>query len=299
MKRYCQLWDAIFREAEGVGAGGAPSGGGAPNPGAASGGKPAGEGGGGNGEGNDSSGSPGLVQLAAGNGEPGKTGGEGAAAGGASDPGGAPAAYWPEGLPDTLNELKGANDRETIEKLTGHLKDAPRAPEKPDGYTVALPEEFTKRFGDLSDDDVMPIWRQVAHKNGLTDAQFNGAISELYTELSERGLIDEPINPQSELEKLMPKHGDAASRTAQASARINGVASTIDGLVTRKWLTKTEGNIVLALAARADGVVALEKLFKAAGQNGLQGGGTADPHNGLSQHERQMRSMFPSMNQGK
>ena len=203
------------------------------------------------------------------------------------------APFWPEGLPETLSGFKGANDRETIEKLAGHLKDAPKAPAKPDDYKLALPDEFTKRFGDLSKDEVLPIWRQVAHKNGLNEQQFNGAIAELYTELSTKGLLDESIDVMAELDKLAPKHGDPVQRKAQASARINGVANTITGIVTRGVLSKAEGNMVMALAARADGVVTLEKLFKTMGEHGLQGGGEggAQP----SEHERAMRSMFPSM----
>jgi hypothetical protein len=179
------------------------------------------------------------------------------------------ASYWPEGLPETFAGFKGQTDRETIDKLTGELKGQPRAPEKPDDYKLALPEEFTKRFGDLSKDEVLPIWRQVAHKNGLTDQQFNGAISELYGEMLTKGLIEEPIDVGAELEKLAPKSGDPVSRKAQASARINGVANNVNGMVTRGVLSRTEGNMVLALAARAEGVVALEKLFKAAGEHGL------------------------------
>jgi hypothetical protein len=67
-------------------------------------------------------------------------------------------AYWPEGLPETLAGFKGATDRETIDKLAGELKGLPRAPAKPDDYKLSLPEAFTKRYGDLSNDEVMPIW---------------------------------------------------------------------------------------------------------------------------------------------
>lgn len=282
MRSNRQPWTMIFREADGSGAGGASGG-----DGASAGGERASDTGG------AGSATPDLVKAAAEN-KP--ANGQNSAQGGGSDPAGAAAAYWPEGLPETLSGLKGANDRETIDKLAGHLKDAPRAPEKPDGYKLALPEEFTKRFGDLSGDEVLPIWRQVAHKNGLTDQQFNGAISELYAELSDKGLIDEPIDVMAKLEKLAPKHGDPVTRKAQASARINGVASSVDGLVNRGIFSKTEGNMLLSLAARADGVVVLEKLFKAASEHGRQGGGQdAGGGKAQTQHERAMRSMFPTM----
>lgn len=275
------MWAMPFFNAEGVGGGGgAPGGAGAP----AGGGTPGAGSQGGSAE-------PDLVRAAA---EAGG-GGQGGTGTGGNNQGGAAASYWPEGLPETLAGFKGANDRETIEKLAGHLKDAPRPPSKPDGYKVELPAEFTKRFGDLAKDPVLPIWREVAHKNGLSDAQFNGAISELYAKLSEEGLLDEPIDVMAELDKLAPKHGDPVQRKAQASARINGVANTINGLVSRQVLNRAEGNMVLSLAARADGVAMLEKLFKAiGGEHGLQGGGNPAPN--VSEHEQRMRAMFPSMN---
>jgi hypothetical protein len=260
--------------AEGVGGGGAPGGAGAPV-------------GGGTQEGGSAG--PDLVKAAADAGAGEQSGSES----GGSGQGAAAAAYWPEGLPETLNTFKGANDRETIEKLAGHLRDVPEPPAKPDDYKLALPEAFTKRFGDLSKDAVLPIWRQVAHKNGLNEAQFNGAIAELYSELSTQGLLDEPIDVMAELDKLAPKHGDPVQRKAQASARINGVAGNINGLVARGTLTRSEGNIVLALAATAEGVMTLEKLFKSMGEHGLQGGGQPTPQ--ISDHERGMRALFPSM----
>lgn len=262
--------------AEGVGGGGAPGGAGAP------------AGGGTQNAGAQSAG-PDLVKAAA---EAGAGAQSGSGSGGNSQAAAA-AAYWPEGLPETLSGFKGANDRETIEKLAGHLRDAPKPPGKPEEYKLALPEAFTKRFGDLSKDEVVPIWRQVAHKNGLNEAQFNGAIAELYSELSTKGLLDEPIDVMAELDKLAPKHGDPVQRKAQASARINGVANTINGMVTRQVLSRSEGNIVMALAATAEGVTTLEKVFKAMGEHGLQGGGQPTPS--VSEHEQRMRSMFPTM----
>jgi hypothetical protein len=273
-----QFWLAPFWNAEGGGAG-AAGGGGAP----AGGGNPGASGGGGGA-------APDLVRAAAENPPPG-----GQQSSGQTPPGGgSAAAYWPEGLPETFAGFKGANDRETIDKLSGHLRDQPHAPEKPDGYKLQLSPDFVKRYGDLANDEVVPIWRQIAHKNGLTETQFNGAISELYSELSSKGLIDEPIDVGAEFEKLMPKHGDPVSRKAQASARINGVANTITGLVNRQILSKAEGNMVLSLAARSEGVIALEKLFKTLGEHGLQGGGEPGGQQ-QSEHERAIRAMFPSM----
>jgi hypothetical protein len=250
--RVRQFWLLPFLNVDG--GGGAGSGGGGSGAGGESGGQ---GGGGGGGAGAAAS----LIDMAkpdAGQkGQDGQPGGQAPASG-------SPAPYWPDGLPEPLAGLKGQTDRETIDKLAGELKGLPRAPAKPEDYKVALPEAFTKRYGDLGNDEVMPIWRQVAHKNGLSEAQFNGAISELYQALSEKGLIDEPLDVGAEFEKLMPKHGDPVSRKAQASGRINGVANTITGLVNRQVLTKTEGNMVLSLAARAEGFPTPEAVLRRA-----------------------------------
>lgn len=294
MKPFGHLWTWAFWEAEGAGA--ASSGGSGAATGAGAGSPSPGKDGAGAASGGESGASdlPDLVKnAAAANGSPGGQDGAGSAG---NDPGGAATPYWPEGLPETLGALKGANDRETIEKLTGRLKDLPAAPEKPDGYKVELSEEFTKRFGDLGNDPVLSIWRDIAHKNGLDNRQFNGAISELYQQMSDKGMLDTIIDPKAEFEKLMPKHGDPVSRATAANARITGVANKIGGLVSREVLSKAQGNIFLSLAATADGIGTLEAIFGAMGEHGLQGGGDGGgKDSGRTQHEKQMRAMFPSM----
>jgi hypothetical protein len=60
--------------------------------------------------------------------------------------------------------------------------------------------------------------------------------------------------------ETIDKHGDPVSRKAQAAARIKGVANNVNGLVTRGTLSRTEGNMVRALAAWAEGVVAFAVL---------------------------------------
>ncbi|MFP4539147.1 MAG: hypothetical protein ACLFPA_12705, partial [Dichotomicrobium sp.] len=181
--------------------------------------------------------------------------------------------YWPEGLPESLAGYKGENDRETIDKLTAALKDQPAAPEKPEGYQLDLPKEFTDKYGDLSEDEVLPIWREIAHKQGMSNAQFNGAIAELYQQLNDKGILQEPIDPQAEMAKLAPKGADPVQGKAQAAQRIRAVSDQIEGLVSRGVLSRVEGNIATSLAADAAGVMTLEKLLARGGEHGAQGGG--------------------------
>jgi hypothetical protein len=234
-------------------------------------------------------GAGGEGQQGQGNGEEGQQGQDGAGAGGEAQ------AYWPENLPDTLADLKGDNDRETIDKLTARLQEQQTAaPESPDKYELALPEAFTSKFGDLSDDEVLPIWREIAHKQGLSNDQFNGAIAELYQQMSEKGILDDPIDIDAEFAKLAPKTADPVQALAQGAQRIRAVGDQVSGLVKRGVLNQTEGNIVTSLAATAEGVIALEKLMKLGASEGPKGGGDSAKDSGDPQ-EKALAKMYPTM----
>jgi ABC-type transporter Mla MlaB component len=236
---------------------------------------------------------------AGGEGEDGKGAGEegqlGQNGAGVGD-GGEAEAYWPENLPDTLADLKGENDRETIDKLTAKLQEQQTAaPESSDKYELALPEAFTNKFGDLSDDEVLPIWREIAHKQGLSNEQFNGAIAELYEQMSEKGILDDPIDIDAEFAKLAPKTADPVQAKAQGAQRIRAVGDQVSGLVKRGVLNQTEGNIVTSLAATAEGVIALEKIMKLGANEGPKGGGEGAKDTGDPQ-EKALRALYPTMN---
>jgi len=217
--------------------------------------------------------------------------------GNAASDGGEAQVYWPDGLPEHLAELKGKTDQETIDKLAGKLGEQARPPEKPDGYELSLSDDFKQKFGDLSDDEVLPIWRDIAHKNGLSNEQFNGAISELYSQLSENGILDDPINVGEEMKKLAPGVSDPEQVKARAGKRINAAVGQVEGLVKRGVLNRAEANIVTAMAASAEGVMALEKVLKLGGEHGLQGGGEGGGANaGKSEYQQRLEAMYPSMN---
>jgi len=217
----------------------------------------------------------------------------GMGAGEAGNEDGAGEVYWPESAPEHLAELKGQNNQETIANLASKLSEQPQPPEAPDGYELSLPDDFKEKFGDLSDDQVLPIWREIAHKHGLSNEQFNGAIAELYAQVSENGLLDEPINVEEELRRLAPGVSDPVQARGQAAKRVNAAIDQVQGLVKRGILNRAEGNVVTALAASAEGVVALEKLLTLATEHGLQGGGQGG--DGLDERDRRLQSLFPSM----
>jgi len=231
-----------------------------------------GAGGGAGGAGDAGGGKGRMAALAgeAGAGDGGGAGGEGGAASAATGTAGAGTPYVPEGLDE---RFKGANDRETIDKLAGEIAGRPKAPAKAEEYTLTLSEKQTARFGDMKDDPVLPIVKSVAHAAGLTNDQFQNMFTGLYEGMLEKGLLDEGIDPQQYIEALAPKGGDPATRKAQAARRANDVLGNLNGLVTRQVLTKSEANLLQAVGDLPQGVIALEKVFKHFGVTGVQGGG--------------------------
>ena len=200
-----------------------------------------------------------------------------------------PKGYWPDAAKELADKYRGVDDKSTIDRLIKEIAEAPRAPAKADDYKLALSEDLTKRYSDLDNDPVLSIWRDVAFKNGLTDQQFNGAISQLYGELIQKGLIEPPLDTNAEIEKLMPSRGTPIEREAEAMRRINGVHNQLTGLVQSGTLSRKEANMVQALAATADGVMTLEKLFTRMGEHGLQSGGRPSGVLSKDELEAQMR----------
>lgn len=215
--------------------------------------------------------------------------GAGANADGTAPP---PRPYFPDGLPDSL---KGASERETIDKLAADFKARPVPPAKPEDYKLELSPDLQKRFGDLKDDKVLPLWGKVAHKAGLSNQQYNQAFSLLYEEMQSNGLIEPPVDWQGELLKLAPSAGDPTQRLAAASQRVNAVVNWVEGLTTRNVLSVDEAAPIAALAANVAGVVALEKLARHfVGDGGLKGGGIGSGAAEMNPHEQAMRTMFPT-----
>ncbi len=187
---------------------------------------------------------------------------------------GSPAAYIPAGIPEAL---RGANERETLDRIAADFANRPQPPDKPGAYELKLSDEVKAKFGDMSEDPVLPMWRETAHELGLSNEQFSGAFEKLYTRMAEAGLVDDPINIDNELQRLEPASGDTRHKTAAAAQRVNAAVNWVEGLLTRNALSQGEAAELAQVAATANGVMALEKLMRLADHHGLQGGGDIAP----------------------
>lgn len=230
------------------------------------------------GTGGDGAGAPGaqgLLKHAADGKGAGDGGDGGGSDGGTGDKltagdGAPPAPFYPDGLPEPM---RGKTDRETIEKLAGDYAARPKPPAKPEEYNFELPAKLKEKYGDLKDDEVLPIWRKVAHKHGLSNKQFVETFVDLHEEMTAAGIIND-IDPDTELKKLEPKDGDQAHRSAVAARTLNGTLDFIRGLETRKTLSRGQATALTAICATADGVQAIQALTKMIpGDHNLQSGG--------------------------
>lgn len=221
--------------------------------------------------------------------------------GGGGDPAAAPAAgqpYFPADFPD---QWKGTSDNETIDKLYGALNGLPKPPEKAEDYKLDLPKEFTDKFGDIKDDAVLGLWRNVAHKNGLSDAQFQASLVDLYGELDKVGLIDNGPDFAAEFEKLKPKGGDTISRIKEAARRANDAEAWVSSLALKdgqqggEGLRKSQVALLAGLLDTAEGVETIEYLRGLGAKQGLTSGGQRVAGGEMTDHERTMRAMYPSM----
>lgn len=229
-----------------------------------------------------------AAELAGGNKN---TGGDDDPKGGAGDPAcaasGSP--YFPEGIPE---QFKGANDKETIDKLFTDINGRPKAPEKADAYTFTPSEDFTKKFGDLKDDKVLNVYREVAHELGLTNDQYTGSVEKLYGALDKHGLLDLGPDPDAEIELLKPKTGDEATRLASAQKRINDAGTFVASLETR-GLPKAGVVMLGSLLENATGIQTIEFLQRTFQTPGLTAGGQPGNAGGVSRADVEKRMLDP------
>lgn len=210
----------------------------------------------------------------------------------------APTPYIPDGLADTF---KGANDRETIDKLYADIKARPVPPEKPADYKLELSEDFTKKFGTFNEKDnkVLDVLRDTAFQLKLDQATFNEIVPKFYENLDAAGLI-EMSDPAAETEKLvngLPKELKAlprADKLQRVAKMANDAGAGVQALETSGVLTKTQAVLVSGLLESAEGIGALTAILGAIGERGLQPGGGSGGSQ-LTEHERGMRAMYPSM----
>lgn len=172
-----------------------------------------------------------------------------------------PEAYRPT-LPKGFEALLGKSDKESIDKLSSRLVEIGLPPEKPDLYKLELPEDFTKKFGKLDKDPAVDLWRDIAHKRGLSDKVFSGVIQDLYDGMISKGMMEQPVDAEAEQRKLGNPKSDPSRQLVEGAQRIQGIADNFAALVNRGVITRTQANILLKPTTTADGVAAMESLIK-------------------------------------
>jgi hypothetical protein len=152
--------------------------------------------------------------------------GEGGGQGGGGDQSGG---TWapPQGLP---SDFAGADANETLGKLFGGYTDLnkrfegmrdkvakmPAAPEKPDLYTFEPGDKLKPFFGNLAENPAFKTAREAAHKQGFSNEQFAGFISDTYGPLVEQGILGTPFDPMTEIKTFQTATGLDAKGTQES-----------------------------------------------------------------------------------
>ena len=201
-------------------------------------------------------------------------GGDGNGAGDAAN------AYYPEGLADTF---RGKDDRETIDKLAGHLKGLPQPPKEAKEYTFKPTDKLAPFFGQEKDNQVLDAFRDVSLKHGLAQSQFEGVINEFYGTLIEKGLMQTPVTLDAEFQKLGGSSGDPASQIRKGQERMLELGATFDALAASKQISADQAGALKAMAMTAGDVVALERVLSLIpGAQGPKNGGERGGRAGMS-----------------
>lgn len=194
------------------------------------------------------------------------------AAAAAADPAkpAAPAApYAPEGLPEAL---RGATEKETIDKLWA-AEQARKPPAAATDYKFDVTKDL-EGIVDPANDRVLPIWREVAHKHDLSQAQFQAIVGDLFVGMEKAGLIERGVNIASEFEALGAGAGDKAAQIQKGQQRMLELADKIGGIATRNGISQEESaGLIRSIGDRAT-VAGFEKLLALIpAEHGVQPGG--------------------------
>ncbi|MGL4397635.1 MAG: hypothetical protein ACRCS9_13930 [Hyphomicrobium sp.] len=202
-----------------------------------------------------------------------------AAAAAAAGAGGGPQPYFPEKFPD---HLRGASDKETIDKMFGaysglrtDMAQRGSVPKDSDGYTIEVSEDLQKVFGDLSKDRGVGIFKTLALKHGLTDKQAAGFFQDYHAEALSAGLV-KTVDLAAEAKKLAGNAGNGKTPEAlkaEAAQRWETSIDWLDGLVAAKTLTAEQAAIAKSIGETADGVLFLEAMAGMSRERGLGTGG--------------------------
>ena len=187
----------------------------------------------------------------------GTPGGQGAE-GGQGTPS-APQPYFPEGLAD---QFKGANERETLDKMAKALqgyreRDSQRqVPEKADAYQTfpdTLPETVKPHIETLKGD---PLFDRISAKAldlRMPVNDFQALTTEMFSVAAEMGLMEPPINAEAERAALTPdaaKHLPAEAQRQAREQRMNDNFAFLDKMADspeKRGLSKDNIDFVKAM----------------------------------------------------
>jgi hypothetical protein len=207
------------------------------------------------------------------------------------DPAKAAAPYYPEGLPE---DLKGKDERETLDKLWKAEQARARPPAKAEDYKLELPKDL-EGVVDPANDKVLPIWRAVAHKHGLTQAQYQAAIVDLYAGMQKAGVIDPGVNVRSELEAIGGGGGDKQTQYQRGVARVLAVVDQVKAIGTRNGMAEGEVNALVRSLDNRTSLAAVEKLLALIpAERGVQAGGQGGGGPNLNDPAERARLMYPN-----
>lgn len=160
--------------------------------------------------------------------------------------------HRPDGLAD---DMLGATDQETIDKLfarTKGLRDqlakkGGTAVEKPDDYKLELGDELGKivDVNSAGNKPVFDVLRAVAQKHALTQEAFGGFIKDATAELQKAGLFKPAADPvQISGAKEFGNMVKLAGGEKEARALLKDEKAWVSNLVTGGVLTAEEGAVV-------------------------------------------------------
>lgn len=212
----------------------------------------------------------------------------------AASPDGTPAAstpYRPEGLPE---HFLGANDRETMDKmsaaLAGFRKQISDVPDKPEAYKdFGEVDPALKPYMDtLTGDKLFDGMTSYAKENNIPKGVFQGMVSKYIGLAAEMGMLEPPIDVARERELLTPEAARHLPEADQAKARDQRMADNfafLDLQVTKDGgkdggLSKEAADFAKAmLGDRAVGHEFIEFLRARTGGGGK--GPLMDPNGGI------------------
>lgn len=199
---------------------------------------------------------PGGAAAGQGSGAGEGAGGEGGGAGGAGGSGGGaspPQLHFPEGLPDNL---KGATDQETIDRLgaawkTFRQKESGRDVPKEAAAYLSLegvdektfkPNDTFKGYADfMAKDPGMKAGLEVLHKAGVDRPVVLNALQATLGALSEAGVLEPMIDPAAERAALLPEAAKSLPKAEQDKAidrRMEDNGAFIDLMTQNRGLDK-------------------------------------------------------------